>query len=76
MQDCFSIIVDEAHCISEWGGDFRKDYGSLKSLRAMVPEGVPFLAASATLPPEVCSDVKARLEYLRSRTYEVKSGND
>lgn len=76
MKRCSAVVIDEAHCISEWGANFRKDYRDLEKLRAMVPIGVPFLAASATLPPAVRSEVKARLGYTPSRTYEVNLGND
>ena len=76
MINCLAVIVDKAHCISKWGTDFRKEYAELKQLRAMVPEGVPFLAASATLPPSVRADVKSRLGFVPSRTYEVNLGND
>ncbi|KAJ3553996.1 hypothetical protein NM688_g3333 [Phlebia brevispora] len=76
MKDCLTVVVDEAHCISQWGPDFRKQYNQLQDLRASVPLGVPFFAASATLPPTVRSDVKAKLGFVKSRTYQVNLGND
>ena len=58
MKDCVAAIVDEVHCISQWGDKFRKLYAELQTLRSYVPRSVPFLAASATLPPAVLSDIK------------------
>lgn len=43
------IVIDEAHCISEWGSDFRPDYGKLCDVRSMF-EGVRVLGMSATMP--------------------------
>jgi ATP-dependent DNA helicase RecQ len=42
------LVVDEAHCISDWGHDFRPDYRRLRSLLAELPPGVPVLATTAT----------------------------
>ncbi|KAF8633080.1 hypothetical protein AX15_001528 [Amanita polypyramis BW_CC] len=50
------IVIDEAHCVSELGHDFRKDYGNLCVLRKYYPS-VPILAISATCPPRVLGDV-------------------
>lgn len=44
------IVIDEAHCISEWGSDFRPDYARLSELRTTFPD-VRILAMSATIPP-------------------------
>jgi len=54
------IAVDEAHCVSEWGHDFRKDYRSLGALRKEVP-GVPILATTATAVERVRSDLVTQL---------------
>lgn len=53
--DC--ITVDEAHCVSEWGHDFRPDYRAIASLRNMFPDAV-FLALTATATEQVRSDIK------------------
>lgn len=42
------LVVDEAHCISDWGHDFRPDYRRLRDLIARIPDGVPVLATTAT----------------------------
>ncbi|KAI0073245.1 ATP-dependent DNA helicase [Panus rudis PR-1116 ss-1] len=55
------IVIDEAHCISQQGHDFRPDYQKLKTLRARCPN-VPILALSATCPPDVLADIVRVLE--------------
>jgi len=61
-----AVNIDEAHCITLWGGSFRKDYAGLGILRARFPKNVPFLVASATLPEHVLVDIKAKLELKQS----------
>lgn len=56
------IAVDEAHCISQWGYDFRPSYLNIKKLRKIKPE-VPFLALTATATPVVAKDIMTQLEF-------------
>ena len=60
------ITVDEAHCISQWGYDFRPAYLRVKEVRRMCPD-VPVLALTATATPEVVEDICRQLEFKESR---------
>ncbi len=55
------LVVDEAHCISDWGHDFRPDYRRLRTLLSELPEGVPVLATTATANDRVTTDVAEQL---------------
>jgi ATP-dependent DNA helicase RecQ len=61
------IAVDEAHCVSEWGHDFRPEYRQVAKLRDLLPE-VPFMALTATATERVRADV---INHLRLRSPEV-----
>ncbi|MES2092567.1 MAG: RecQ family ATP-dependent DNA helicase [Actinomycetota bacterium] len=56
------LVVDEAHCISDWGHDFRPDYRRLRELIAHLPAGIPVLATTATANSRVVADVAEQLE--------------
>jgi ATP-dependent DNA helicase RecQ len=56
------LVVDEAHCISDWGHDFRPDYRRLATLLAELPPGIPVLATTATANARVARDVAEQLE--------------
>lgn len=55
------LVVDEAHCISDWGHDFRPDYRRLRGLIADLPSGIPVLATTATANDRVVHDVTEQL---------------
>ncbi|QQQ77666.1 RecQ family ATP-dependent DNA helicase [Saccharothrix sp. 6-C] len=55
------LVVDEAHCISDWGHDFRPDYRRLRTLLTELPAGVPVLATTATANDRVVRDVADQL---------------
>ncbi len=76
MKDVLCIIIDEAHCISQWGSDFRPKYGELEKLRSYVALNVPILATSATFTPTVLADIQIKLRYSPERTYLLNLGND
>ncbi|MGW4046345.1 RecQ family ATP-dependent DNA helicase [Streptomyces sp. NPDC004721] len=55
------LVVDEAHCISDWGHDFRPDYRRLRTMLTELPPGVPVLATTATANARVIADVAEQL---------------
>lgn len=58
------IAVDEAHCISQWGYDFRPSYLNIAAIRALLPE-VPVLALTATATPDTIEDIQAKLGFTK-----------
>ncbi len=58
---CGLLVVDEAHCISDWGHDFRPDYRRIRTLLGDLPEGIPVLATTATANERVTADVAEQL---------------
>ncbi len=55
------IVIDEAHCISDWGHDFRPDYRRIRTLLETLPRGIPVLATTATANERVTRDVAEQL---------------
>ncbi|PFG18079.1 ATP-dependent DNA helicase RecQ [Propionicimonas paludicola] len=58
---CGLLVIDEAHCISDWGHDFRPDYRRIKDLLADLPASTPVLATTATANARVVADVAEQL---------------
>ncbi|KAH7924177.1 P-loop containing nucleoside triphosphate hydrolase protein, partial [Leucogyrophana mollusca] len=71
-----AIVIDEAHCISQWGDKFRELYMQLGTLRAFVPSNVPFLVTSATLPPLTLAQVRTVAHIQTSDSYHINLGTD
>ncbi|XAZ35326.1 RecQ family ATP-dependent DNA helicase [Glutamicibacter halophytocola] len=61
MQRLGLLVIDEAHCISDWGHDFRPDYRRIRDLIARLPQGLPVLATTATANSRVVEDVAEQL---------------
>jgi len=57
------VAIDEAHCISQWGYDFRPSYLKIASLRDHISDKVPFLALTASATPQVIEDIVAKLAF-------------
>ena len=71
-----AFIIDEAHCIVQWGGDFRPEYSGLEKFRALVPCPVPFLITSATFTPHALAQTRTNLCVEVSRSFHLNLGND
>jgi ATP-dependent DNA helicase RecQ len=63
------LAVDEAHCISQWGYDFRPPYLEIAEIRSIIPE-VPVLAVTATATPEVVDDIQKRLLFKEKNLFQ------
>lgn len=66
VRTCSLLVVDEAHCISDWGHDFRPDYRRIRDLIRAMPAGVPVLATTATANERVVTDVREQLGATRA----------
>jgi len=63
------IAVDESHCISQWGYDFRPSYLKIADIREVLP-GVPVLALTATATPEVVDDIQEKLHFREKNVFQ------
>ena len=66
------IVIDECHCVCQWGYDFRPSYLELPKLREQLPE-VPILALTATATSEVVKDIKRVLHFRPGYAFYQKS---
>lgn len=64
------ITVDESHCISQWGYDFRPAYLKIADIRQLLPE-VPVIALTATATPEVVNDIQQRLQFRQKNVFRM-----
>ena len=55
------LVIDEAHCISDWGHDFRPDYKRINNIIGQMPDNVPILATTATANDRVVNDIKSQI---------------
>ncbi|MBE0648551.1 MAG: RecQ family ATP-dependent DNA helicase [Bacteroidales bacterium] len=63
------LAVDEAHCVSQWGYDFRPPYLKIAEIRPFIP-GVPILALTATATPKVVKDIQQKLEFKKENLFQ------
>ena len=68
------LVIDEAHCISDWGHDFRPDYRRLRTLIEELPDGVPVLATTATAHQRVVDDVAEQMAAGGHEVFTLRGG--
>src|SRR5689334_5456805 len=73
-RDAGLVVVDEAHCVSDWGHDFRPDYRRIRTLLADLAPDVPVLATTATANDRVVADVAAQLGVGEADTLVLRGG--
>lgn len=71
MRNICMICVDEAHCISQWGYDFRPAYLEIANLRRLIHYPVPVLALTATATPKVVDDIQERLYFSEKNVFSM-----
>ena len=71
MKNVSMIVVDEAHCVSQWGYDFRPSYLKIAEVRGMLPKRVPVLALTATATPKVVDDIQDRLMFAEKNVFRM-----
>jgi ATP-dependent DNA helicase RecQ len=76
MSTCSLVVIDEAHCISDWGHDFRPDYRRIKDIIGRLPGGVPVLATTATANERVVTDVQEQLGVRSEPASDVEVAGD
>lgn len=71
MQKVSMLVVDEAHCVSQWGYDFRPSYLLIAKIRQLLPPHVPVLALTATATPKVVDDIQERLGFCQKNVFTM-----
>ena len=74
--DAGLVVIDEAHCVSDWGHDFRPDYRRIRTLIAELGKGIPVLATTATANDRVVDDVASQLGVGGRDTLVLRGGLD
>ncbi|WP_102408346.1 RecQ family ATP-dependent DNA helicase [Parabacteroides bouchesdurhonensis] len=69
MKVCL-LVIDESHCISQWGYDFRPSYLNIANIRTELPADVPVLALTATATPDVINDIQDRLHFKERNVFK------
>ena len=69
------VVIDEAHCISDWGHDFRPDYRRIRTLLTDLPADIPVLATTATANERVTADIAEQLDTAHTKDVLVLRGN-
>ncbi|KAF9565288.1 P-loop containing nucleoside triphosphate hydrolase protein [Agrocybe pediades] len=72
----FNISVDEAHCIADWGSEFRPKYAELGRLRWVIPSSVRFHAVSATMPAPTLRNIRDKLRMQKENTRIIHLSNN
>ena len=71
-----AVIIDEAHCISQWGGDFRTIYSKLNKVWVILPSRIPILVTSATMANPALHDVCSKLSIDTDSSFHLNLGNN
>jgi ATP-dependent DNA helicase RecQ len=64
------VAVDEAHCISEWGHDFRPEYRKIRQVISNIGDDIPIIALTATATPKVQQDIQKNLQMNNATVYK------
>lgn len=75
LADLRAIVVDECHCIEEWGKGFREEYREIGKIRSLAPQAVPILATTATLTPTALEATARALEINLHTSFYLNLGN-
>lgn len=76
LSKLFNMSIDEGHCISQWGREFRPEYANLGQLRYILPDHVHFHIVSATMPNLILSDVRKQLRMNVDTTTMIRCSNN